>query len=184
MRQLNFQASKTKLILTIQCLSTCKMCLHPFHQFLAHCLAQGKMYRPQSTRCHRLAVIGSSHRDGGSGLLSESLSSESSALDKLEPPKAVTAPQYHLYVHLAPVRMLLTFYKSQKHVKSTWQSHKNLSKMAGLLWLSESTDRASRHPSNHNRENVITMQNWEKGGPVIGCILFISVRASCIFAIE
>ena len=110
------------------------------------------------------------------------LSASSSVLDKLEPPKAVTAPQYHLYVHLAPVRMLLTFYKSQKHVKSTWQSQKNLSRfelsntrMAGLLWLSESTNRVSWHPSNHNRENVISMQNWEKRGPVIGCILLISV---------
>ena len=98
--------------------------------------------------------------------------------------KAMTAPQYNLYVHLAPVRMLLTFYKSQKQVKSTWQSQKNLSKMAGLLWLNESTHRAPWHPSNHNRENVATMQNWEKREPVIGCILYISVRASCIFAIE
>ena len=142
------------------------------------------------TGLNRLAVIGTSSSHGppgrgrGSGPLSASLSSESSALDKLEPPKAVTAPQYHLHVHLAPVRMLLTFYKCQKHVKSTWQSRKHLSKMAGLLWLSKSTNRASRHPSNHNRENVTSMQNWEKRGPVIGCILFISVRVSCIFAIE
>ena len=119
------------------------------------------------------SVVVTARRGGGSGPLSASLSSESSALYKLEPPKAVTAPQYHLYVHLAHVQMLLTFYKSQKQ-----------SKMACLLWLSESTSRASRHPSNHNRENVINMQNWEKRGPVIGCVLFISVRASCIFAIE
>ena len=57
-----------------------------------------------------------------------------SALEKLEPLKAVTAPRYHLYVHLAPVRMLLTFYKSQKHVKSTWQSQKNASNWGILRW--------------------------------------------------
>ena len=82
-----------------------------------------------------------------SGPLSASLSFESSALDKLEPPKAVTAPQYHLYVHLAPVRMLLTFYKSQKHLKSTGQSQKNLSNWPVCWrWASQQIARHGIHP--------------------------------------
>ena len=133
-----------------------------------------------------LAVIAGSHLSGfhwprGSGRLSASLSSESSALDKLEPPKAVTAPQYHLYVHLEPARMLLTFYKSQKHVKSTWQLPKNLSNWAILRWpvccgwACQHIARHGIHPITIEKTSLACRTRRKEGRLLVVFCLFLSV---------